>query len=71
MPLFLYHATGDEIIPYGVGRTLRDAYCARGVNVLWTGLPAGSHVLGAVEGGPLAVAWLASRVLGLPAIPNC
>ncbi|MEW9527812.1 lipase family protein [Microbispora sp. NPDC049125] len=71
VPLFLYHATGDEIIPYGVGRTLRDAYCARGVKVLWTGVPAGSHVLGAVEGGPLAVAWLASRVLGLPAIPNC
>ncbi|MEV4460170.1 lipase family protein [Microbispora sp. NPDC049633] len=71
VPLFLYHAKGDEIIPYEVGRTLRKEYCARGVNVLWTGLPAGSHVLGAVEGGPLAVAWLATRVAGLPAIPNC
>lgn len=71
VPLFLYHAKGDEIIPYEVGRTLRAQYCAQGVNVLWTGLPAGSHVLGAVEGGPLAVAWLATRVAGLPAIPNC
>ncbi|WP_036321900.1 lipase family protein [Microbispora sp. ATCC PTA-5024] len=71
VPMFLYHAKGDEIIPYAVGRTLRDEYCARGVNVLWTGVPAGSHVLGAVEGGPLAVAWLASRLLGLPAIGNC
>jgi predicted esterase len=71
VPLFLYHAKGDEIIPYAVGSTLRKAYCARGVNVLWTGLPAGSHVLGAVEGGPLAVAWLAGRLLGLPAVGNC
>ncbi|GLX06102.1 lipase family protein [Microbispora sp. NBRC 16548] len=71
VPLFLYHAKGDEIIPYEVGRTLRKEYCAQGVNVLWTSLPAGSHVLGAVEGGPLAVAWLATRVAGLPAIPNC
>ncbi|MCT9930023.1 lipase family protein [Planotetraspora sp. A-T 1434] len=71
VPLFLYHAKGDEIIPYGVDRTLRDEYCARGVKVLWKGLPAGSHVLGAVEGGPLAVGWLANRVLGLPALTNC
>ncbi|MEV7807335.1 lipase family protein [Microbispora sp. NPDC088329] len=71
VPLFLYHAKGDELIPYEVGRTLRREYCARGVNVLWTALPVGSHVLGAVEGAPLAVAWLATRVAGLPAISNC
>ncbi|GAA1274078.1 lipase [Planotetraspora silvatica] len=71
VPMFLYHAKGDEIIPYGVGGTLRKEYCARGVRVLWTGLPAGSHVVGAVEGGPLAVAWLAGRVLGLPVVTNC
>lgn len=70
-PLFLYHAKGDEIIPYELGRTLRREYCARGANILWTGLPAGSHVLGAVEGAPLAVAWLATRVAGLPAIGDC
>lgn len=71
VPLFLYHAEGDEIIPYGVGRTLREEYCAGGAKVLWTGLPAGSHVMGAVEGAPLAVAWLASRVHGLPVVSNC
>lgn len=71
VPLFLYHANGDEIIPYGVGRTLRDEYCAGGAKVLWAGLPAGSHVLGAVEGAPLAVGWLASRVHGLPVMSSC
>ncbi|GAA4555419.1 lipase family protein [Planotetraspora kaengkrachanensis] len=71
VPMYLYHAKGDEIIPYGVGATLRKQYCAGGAKVLWTGLPAGSHVLGAVEGGPLAVGWLAGRVIGLPAVGNC
>ncbi|GAA4582666.1 lipase family protein [Planotetraspora phitsanulokensis] len=71
VPMYLYHAKGDEIIPYGVGATLRKEYCAQGAKVLWTGLPAGSHVLGAVEGGPLAVGWLAGRVIGLPVVSNC
>ncbi|GII55365.1 lipase [Planotetraspora thailandica] len=71
VPVFLYHAKGDEIIPYAVGSALRKEYCARGVKVSWTGVPAGSHVLGAVEGGPLAIGWLAGRVVGLPAVGNC
>ncbi|MCP2344585.1 lipase family protein [Nonomuraea roseoviolacea] len=71
VPVFLYHAQGDEIIPQAVGATLRSEYCRAGANVRWTSLPAGSHVLGAVEGGPLAIEWLALRVLGLPAIGNC
>ncbi|NUP03083.1 MAG: lipase [Nonomuraea sp.] len=71
VPMFLYHADGDEIIPPAVGRTLRSEYCRAGVNVRWAELPAPSHVLGAVEGGPLAIEWLALRVLGLPAFGNC
>ncbi|MBP2702557.1 triacylglycerol lipase [Microbispora sp. RL4-1S] len=70
-PLFLYHAGHDEVVPYAVGRALRERYCARGADVLWARVPAPSHVLGAAEGGPLAVAWLVSRVLGLPAVGNC
>ncbi|MBN6052741.1 triacylglycerol lipase, partial [Nonomuraea sp. RK-328] len=71
VPVFLYHAKGDEIIPQAVGATLRSEYCRAGANVRWTSLPANSHVLGAVEGGPLAIEWLALRVIGLPAIGNC
>ncbi|MEU7899644.1 lipase family protein [Nonomuraea sp. NPDC049152] len=71
VPMFLYHARGDETIPHAVGATLRSEYCARGVNTRWTSLSAGSHVLGAVEGGPLAIEWLALRIYGLPAFGNC
>ncbi len=69
--MFVWHGTGDEIIPIGVSRTLRLEWCAKGGTVTWTGVPAPSHVLGAVEGGPLAIAWLAGRMLGLPAFGNC
>jgi hypothetical protein len=71
VPMFLYHANGDEIIPVAVGRTLRSDYCRAGVNTRWTELPAPNHVTGAIEGGPLAIEWLALRVYGLPAFGNC
>ncbi|GAA0945890.1 lipase family protein [Nonomuraea longicatena] len=71
VPVFLYHATGDQIIPYAVGAELRAAYCRAGVNTRWTAVPAGNHVLGAVEGAPLAIEWLALRLYGLPALSGC
>ncbi|MEU0571371.1 lipase family protein [Nonomuraea sp. NPDC005983] len=71
VPMFLYHAKGDQTIPYAVGAGLRSEYCRAGVNTRWTSLPAPDHVTGAVEGGPLAIEWLTLRVLGLPAIGNC
>ncbi|MEV4066533.1 lipase family protein [Nonomuraea dietziae] len=71
VPVFLYHAQGDEIIPHSVGTTLRSQYCSAGARVRWVSLVAGNHVLGAVKGGPLAIEWLALRLLGVPATSNC
>ncbi|GAA2211066.1 lipase family protein [Nonomuraea monospora] len=71
VPLFLYHARGDQIIPFAVGSTLRTEYCAAGARVRWLSLPAPDHVTGAIEGGPVAIEWLALRILGLPASSNC
>ncbi|TMR92274.1 lipase family protein [Nonomuraea basaltis] len=71
VPMFLYHGKGDEIIPLAVGSALRSEYCRAGANVRWTALPAPDHVTGAIEGGPLAIEWLALRILGVPASGNC
>lgn len=71
VPVFVYHAADDEIIPLSVGRTLREEWCDAGARVLWTRLPAPNHVLGAVEGAPLAIQWLATRFWNLPAVGNC
>ncbi|MEV0379646.1 lipase family protein [Nonomuraea sp. NPDC050643] len=71
VPMFLYHARGDQIIPLTVGATLRSEYCRAGVNARWVALPAPDHVTGAIEGGPPAIEWLTLRILGLPAFGNC
>ncbi|UBU16524.1 lipase family protein [Nonomuraea gerenzanensis] len=71
VPVFLYHARGDQIIPLAVGSTLRTEYCRAGARVRWLSLPAPDHVTGAIEGGPPAIEWLALRILGLPASSNC
>lgn len=70
MPVFQYHGAVDEIVPYGQARDLRRSWCNRGTTVTWTSLP-GEHLLGMVEGQPLAVEWLGARFAGLPTVGNC
>jgi hypothetical protein len=69
-PVFQYHGVVDEIVPYGQAAKLRRDWCNRGAKVTWTNLP-GEHVLGMVEGAPLAMTWLDARFAGLPTFGNC
>lgn len=71
MPLFLYHAERDQLIPYSVGRDLRLAWCARGANVQWKTYRFSSHSGAAGEAAPDVANWLQARLLGLPASDNC
>ncbi|OAA60026.1 Lipase, secreted [Cordyceps fumosorosea ARSEF 2679] len=43
VPVLLYHATGDEIIPYAGADTLRQSWCANGASVQFTTYAAGGH----------------------------
>lgn len=70
-PVFLYHGTLDELIPYGVGKQLRTDWCAKGAEVRWAPIPLGEHVVGAVAGAVPAADWLAGRFAGKPAHSNC
>jgi hypothetical protein len=65
-PVFQYHGVLDELVPYAQAEATRDRWCAAGARVTWVTLPAAEHVLGAVEGVPLALAWLADRFAGRP-----
>lgn len=51
-PVFLYHASNDEIIPYRNATTLRDSWCDFGADVKFTTYANGGHfsteILGAV-----------------------
>ncbi|MFJ9852955.1 lipase family protein [Streptomyces sp. NPDC101150] len=70
-PVYLYHGTADELIPYRVGTRLRADWCGRGATVQWTSIPFGEHVLGAIVGSIPAANWLADRFVGEPASGNC
>lgn len=71
LPLFLYHATGDQLIPYAVGHDLRLAYCAKGVTTKWKTYPLAEHIAATAEAAPDVANWIQGRLLGLPAPDNC
>ncbi|MDQ4130906.1 MAG: lipase family protein [Actinomycetota bacterium] len=71
MPLLLYHAERDQLIPYEVGRDLRLAWCAKGATVQWKTYRFSSHSGAAGEAAPDVANWIQGRLLGLPAPDNC
>ncbi|MCT9089141.1 lipase family protein [Streptomyces sp. ASQP_92] len=70
-PVYLYHGTIDELIPYAVGQQLRSDWCAQGTNVEWHALPLLGHIGGVTAGGVPAANWLAERFAGTAPHPNC
>jgi alpha-beta hydrolase superfamily lysophospholipase len=70
-PMLLYHGRLDEVIPYEVGKQLRDRYCALGARVEWQTYEIADHVVGSVVTAPSAIAWLSERVGGLPVPDGC
>ena len=70
-PVYLYHGTLDELVPFAVGEELRSAWCGRGAKVRWQPIPLAEHILGVSVGGPAALTWLGDRFAGRPATSNC
>jgi hypothetical protein len=70
-PVYLYHSKFDELIPWAVGKSLNDAWCAKGTKVVMYTDYASEHNVLAVTGAPAAVSYLAARFLGLPAPSTC
>ncbi|MEE1751831.1 lipase family protein [Streptomyces sp. SP18CS02] len=70
-PVYLYHATGDELVPYDQGTGLRRSWCARGGNVHWRAVLLGGHASGVVTESASATAWLAERFAGRRTAGNC
>lgn len=69
-PVFQFHGAIDEIVAFDQAAQVRDDWCDRGATVTWSVLP-GEHVLGMVEGFPLAVPWPQARFANIPTIGNC
>ncbi len=70
VPVLLYHSPIDEIVPFEPAVALRQAWCEQGANVTWKEL-GGEHVIGLVEGAPLALSFLADRFAGVATSGNC
>lgn len=70
-PVYLYHGSVDELIPYEVGKGLRADWCERGANVSWHTLPLLGHIGGVTVGALPAADWLADRFAGRAPVGNC
>lgn len=70
-PVYQYHALGDELIPYGVGRGLRADWCAKGANVEFDTIWIGEHVSGVITQSLAVGNWLADRFAGRATHANC
>ncbi|KOU30360.1 lipase [Streptomyces sp. WM6372] len=70
-PVYQYHALGDELIPYAVGRQLRSEWCAKGADVEWRTIWVGEHVSGVITHSVAAGNWLADRFAGRPTHADC
>ena len=66
MPVLLYRAQLDELIPASVSQAQLAEYCARGVRIRNTEVAAATHIPSGSLGAPSAVAWLADRFAGRP-----
>lgn len=71
VPILMQHGLLDEVIPYSIGTTLRDRYCARGATVEFQTYPLADHILGALAVAPAATTWLSGRFAGVPAATTC
>ncbi|MEU4317604.1 lipase family protein [Nocardia fluminea] len=70
-PVYLYHGTTDEIVPYYLGERLRSAWCGLGNTVQWQSYPSAAHLPAVIAGSETAMNWLGDRLDGRPADGNC
>ena len=70
VPVFLYHATADQLVQFAQADTLHKAYCAAGVPVTWKTYDT-DHITLVYTGNADVLAFVRDRIAGKPAAPNC
>ncbi|KAJ5093438.1 hypothetical protein N7456_009299 [Penicillium angulare] len=63
-PVFVYHASQDEIIPYANASTLVDSWCSNGADVKFTTFSNGGHATTEVVGLPDTINFVQSAFAG-------
>jgi predicted esterase len=70
VPVFEYHATGDQLVQFKQADALHNAYCAAGVQVTWKTYDT-DHITLVYTGNADVLAFLKDRVEGKAATTNC
>ncbi|RMI30966.1 lipase family protein [Nocardia stercoris] len=71
IPIFEWHSPNDPLLPVDAIERTDGRWCAAGVPVTTLQFPIGEHLTTAVFGFPEALAWIESRISGVPAPSNC
>ncbi|GAB5593408.1 hypothetical protein Unana1_08308 [Umbelopsis nana] len=71
IPLFMYHAIHDEVIPFAPTQALVTKYCAKGTDIEFVKDELSEHAILAVTGAADAILWLTDRFKGIPAKKGC
>ncbi|KAA8887827.1 lipase [Nocardia colli] len=72
VPVYIYHARNDEILPSSGVDRLVDKYCAEGApSVTYVRELLAEHISGVATHIPGAFHWLRDRLNGVPAQPGC
>ena len=70
-PIYLWHSTLDQLIPYRVAPALRDDWCSQGTSVKLVTDHLSEHITGAVKYAAPAQRWLMDRYAGKPVTGAC
>lgn len=71
VPVFMWHARTDPLVPFWDAEETARRYCAEGTPLTWEPGVAPEHLVGAVEKLPAAMTWLQQRFDGVAAGPRC
>jgi hypothetical protein len=79
VPVFQYHGTTDELVPFQQAAAERQKLCTAGTQVTWTtydttalnALPIATHLSPMSWADSAALSFIADRVAGKPATSNC
>ncbi|MGW3958284.1 lipase family protein [Amycolatopsis sp. NPDC005003] len=70
VPVFLYHATGDQLVQFAQADGLHKTYCAAGVQETWKTYDT-DHITLVYTGNADVLAFVKDRIAGKPATSSC
>ncbi|WP_103338399.1 lipase family protein [Amycolatopsis sp. CA-126428] len=70
VPVFLYHATGDQLVQFAQADSLHKTYCAAGVEETWKTYDT-DHITLVYTGNADVLAFVKDRIAGKPATASC